>query len=263
SRTFLSTREEAPDHYRISPRGQCFGNVTRKLDPAISNDRHVVPRGGFGAASNSSDLRNSDSRDHARRADGAGPDPDLDGIDAGLNQSRSPLVCRYVSSSHVEIRIAPAHTFNDIENILGVTMSRVNGDEVNPRAHERLHPLFPVRAHPHRCANPQSSALIFAGVRILDLLFYVFDGDQTFQLKGLVHDQQLLNPVLMQKLFRFVGVNAWSDGYQRILRHHIGDGPIKFFFEAQITMGQDTNQSSVFGNRNPRDTKLVHDIHGI
>ena len=55
-------------------------------------------------------------------------------------------------------------------------------------------------AHADRRAHAQPAELVLAGVRVLDLLFDVLDGDETAQAVILVHDQELFDLVLLEDL---------------------------------------------------------------
>ena len=65
---------------------------------------------------------------------------------------------------------------------------------------ERCGPLQGVRADADGRTDPQAAEIILGGVGILDALEDVFVGDQALEMKILVHHQDLLDLVFVEKL---------------------------------------------------------------
>ena len=78
-------------------------------------------------------------------------------------------------------------------------MGRVDDNHVDPGLEQRVHPLLPVRPHPHRGPHPQAAELVLAGVGVLLDLLDVLDGDEPLEVVVIVHHQELFDAVLVQE----------------------------------------------------------------
>src|SRR4029077_9450674 len=80
--TLLGARQQAADHHAIRARGDGLGDVARIFDAAVGDHGDARTGGRLGTLRDSRDLRHARATHHARGADGAGPDADLDPVDA-------------------------------------------------------------------------------------------------------------------------------------------------------------------------------------
>jgi hypothetical protein len=88
----------------------------------------------------------------------------------------------------------------------------LDGHEVGARPDQRFDPLFPIGSDADRCAHAQPTPVIFTGIGVLYFLLDVLDRNQAFQLKFIVHDQELFNAMLMQDL---LGIVEFDAGFHR------------------------------------------------
>src|SRR4249920_2930708 len=103
-----------------------------------------MARGGLRAAANRRDLRHPHPGDDARRTDRPGANTHLHYISARLDQCRGSLVGGDIAGGQIEIRITPADSFDDVENIFRVAMRRIDSYEIHAGSYQRLDPLFPI-----------------------------------------------------------------------------------------------------------------------
>jgi hypothetical protein len=70
---------------------------------------------------------------------------------------------------------------------------------------------------------PQASLSVLGGVRVFQALLDVLYGDQAFELKMLVHHQQLFHAMLMEDGFGLVQRGADWHSDEVFLRHYLAD----------------------------------------
>ena len=105
--------------------------------------------------------------------------------------------------------------------------------------------------------------LVLRRARILQFFLDVFDGDQTFQVEVLIHDQQLLDAVLLQDAFGFFQRRAHGYSHEIVFRHHRADQLRVIFFKAKVTVGQDSRQPGAARHRQTGNLVLVHDFQRL
>ena len=73
----------------------------------------------------------------------------------------------------------------------------IHHQHINPRSNQRLHALVGVGAGANRCANTKLAKTILAGVGERLCFIEVFDGNEAFQTKVVVHDENFFDAVFM------------------------------------------------------------------
>ena len=137
--------------------------------------------------------------DDARRADRPGADADLDGVDAEVDERLGRFAGRDVAGDEIHVRILPPDPPHHVEHALRVAVRGVDDEHVDVRRDERLGALERVLADADRRADAQPAEAVLAGVRVLDHLLDVLDGDQPLQHVAVVDDEQLLDLVPVQE----------------------------------------------------------------
>ena len=99
-----------------------------------------------------------------------------------------------------------------------------------------------ILADADRRADAQPPEAVLAGVRVLDQLLDVLDGDQPLEHVAVVDDEQLLDLVAVQELARLFERRADRHGEERIARHDVGDRAIEIRLEPQVAVGQDADE---------------------
>ena len=80
----------------------------------------------------------------------------------------------------------------------------VHDDHVHMGVHQRFHALQNVAGHADARAAQKTALLILRGIRILDGLFNILDGNEPAKPAFIVHDRQLFQPGFGQDLFGFL-----------------------------------------------------------
>ena len=169
-----------------------------------------------------------------------------------------------VAGDQIDLRKAAAQRAHHVEHVLRVAVGGVDDQHVDVRRDQRVGALDGVARGADRGAAAQPAERVLRGVRVLDRLLDVLDGDQPLEPEVAIDDQQLLDLVTMQNLARRVERRADRHGEQRLARHHLGDRPVDVGLEPQIAVGQDADQppflAAVFGDRHARDAVLLHQV---
>jgi len=134
-------------------------------------------------------------------------------------------------------------------------VGRVHYQHVRAGLHQRRRPLSVALAHPNRRPHAQLLGRVFAGIRIFAGLLDVLYGHQAAQPEFVVHDQHLLDAVLMQQAHDLrLAVLSLAHGDQAFpRRHHGGYRVLVAGLEAQIAVGDDADQAPVVNHRDAGD----------
>ena len=125
----------------------------------------------------------------------------------------------------IDVGEAAAQLAHHVEHALAVAVRGVDHQHVDVGGDQRLGALDGVAGGADGGAAAQPAERVLAGVRVLDRLLDVLDGDQALEAERLVDDQQLLDLVAVQDLARLVEGRADRHGDQVVLGHHVGDRP--------------------------------------
>ena len=138
----------------------------------------------------------------------------------------------------------------------------VDDDYVGPGGDQRLGPLQPGRARAHRCSHAQPALLVLAGMREALRLVDVLDRDQADQTVGLVDDEQLLDPVLVQQLHGLAPAHPLAHGDQALGGHQLAHRPLAARHEADVAVGEDADQPAArtLDHRQARDLVPLHQV---
>src|SRR6266542_4067921 len=228
ARRLLGAREERADHDGGGAGGERLHEVAGELHAAVGDDRDAVLLRGPGAVVHSGDLRDPDAGDDARRADGAGADAALHRVDARLAERLGRLEGLDV----LEVLLGRADRVDDAP---AVPVGGVDRDDVHPRLEERLDARLAVGADADRGAAQEPAERVLRGVRVLLDLLDVLDRDEPLQLVGVVHDEELLDPVAVEQLLRLLDRDRDAGG-DEVLRHHLLDALLEVLLEAQVAV---------------------------
>ena len=190
--------------------------------------------------------------------------PDLDRVDAPLDEGPGALRRGDVAGHELDVGVALADLLDGVEHAPGVAVRGVDADDVGLSLHQGLHPFVGVLGHAHRRAHPQPAQLVLAGVGELDHLRDVLDGDHAPQLEVVVHHQELLDLVDLELLDGLVEGGAHGHGHQVLGGHERRDGLAEVGLEAGVAVGDDAGQPPVgMDDRDAGDAVLLHEGLGV
>ncbi len=102
-----------------------------------------------------------------------------------------------------------------------MSVGRIDNNGVDTGPDQQLETFLTIVTDTDRRADAQTPDFILAGVGVLAYLFNVLDRNQPFKSKTVINNQQLLDSVFMQVLFRFLQRCAGRDRDQFVLGHDI------------------------------------------
>ncbi len=220
ARRFVGAGKETADHHRMGAAADGLGDIAGKLDAAIGDNRHTVPGRGDGTVVDGGHLRHPDSGDDPGGADRARPDPDLDAVGAGLDQVLRALGGCDVAGNDLQGGKGIAQAAHRIENIFGMTMGRIEHDDIHPGLDQVLN-VSQTGVDADGGPDPQPSHRIFRRLRVFANFLDILDGDQSLEIAFVVNHQELLDPVLVQQLFRVLQGDADRRGDQALAGHDL------------------------------------------
>ena len=142
-------------------------------------------------------------------------------------------------------------------------MGAVNGQDVRLAGREFLRTVEVIASSTDSCADAQPSLCVFGCVGVFQFFLNVFYGDQAFQIVLVIDDQQFLDAMLMQNIFRIFQRGADRDGNEVVFSHHLVDRDIEACLKAQVPVREYSDQLSVVGDRHAGNLVLAHDLEGI
>ena len=263
SRAFITSGKHAAHHTHVSSGCDCFCHISGILDTAICDDRHTVFFCCVVAIHNCCDLWNTDSGNHTGRTDRSRSDTYFYRIGSGLDQVSGCCTCCNVTCDHLQIRIFIFDHTQCFENICGMSVCRVDNNDINFCFYQSIHTFHHVCCDSNSCTTKQTTVFVFCRLRIFDLFFNIFDGDQTFQVEVIIYDRQFFFSCLCKDLFGFIQCDTFFCCDQSFGCHTVFDLLGEILFEFQVTVCDDTNQFSAFCNRHTGDSEFCHQIVGI
>ena len=220
-----------------------------------------MPVGDARAVADRRDLRDADPRDDARRADAPGPDPDLHGVRPRVDERFGRLCGRDVPRDDLDVRVPLLRLAYGVDDPLRVPVRGVDHDDVHAGGHEHLGPSLAIRAWADRGADAEAPLLVFARLRVTVGLKDVLDRDEADEL-AVVHDEELLDPVLVQKKLRVI-VRRRRRHRHELLRHERRDRLVEVLFEADVARRQDPNGGLRLDDGDAADVVLLHDVERL
>ena len=209
------------------------------------------------------DLGHARPGDDPGRADRARPHADLHRAHPRRDEVRRALVGAHVAGDHLEVGVRGLHLLHDVADALAVAVGGVHHQHVHLRLDEGGHALEGVRGDTHRRPDPEAAERVLAGVRVLDLLLDVLDGDEALEVEVAVHDEELLHLVLVEDLPGLLEGGAHGDRDQVVLGHELRDGEGRARLEAQVAVGEDADELRAHRDGHAADAELRHEGEGL
>ena len=144
SRAFVGASKEVANHHRAGSCCKGLGDVAGEFNSPIGNDRQVMLCRHFSHIQDGRKLWNAHACDDPRGADGSRSHSDLHPIHSRLDQIEHPLLGRDVPRNQLTMRIILFGVTNRLKYILGMTIGRINDQNINPRLYEGFCSGLPV-----------------------------------------------------------------------------------------------------------------------
>jgi len=229
------------------------------LDASVGDHRDAQLVGDLGDVHDGRHLRHAHARDDARRADGAGTDPDLDGVGAGVDQRPGGLARGDVAGDHVDL-VAGLDLLDGLDDVLRVPVRRVDADDIDVGRDQCLDAVVVVDADSG--PDAQAPAMVARRPRVLLDTVDVAHRDQARQLAPGVDQQQLLDLPLLEDLLGLFELGVGRTGDEVRLGHHGADLGVVVGQELQIAPRQDADQLLALDDGDAADVLLLHQLLG-
>src|SRR2546427_508496 len=175
-----------------------------------------------------------------------------------------------VAADDIDLRVVlldPAHA---VDHALAVAVGRVHHQCIDAGLDQQLHALLGALAHAHGGGHAQAACAVTRCVGEGGLLGDVLDGDKALEFKGVVHDQDALELVLVEQGLGFHGRGAvlLVDGDQALARRHdLADLDVVAGLEAQVAAGDDAHHLAAVAHGKAGDAEVLgqlqHLQHGV
>ena len=142
-------------------------------------------------------------------------------------------------------------------------MGGVNGQGVNAHFDQRGGALEEVARRADRSGDAQPALVVLAGVGVLQLFLDVLDRDEALELIGVVDDEELFDPVLVQDVLGFFERRADRDRDELFLGHDVADGQVRLVDEAQVAVGKDADKLFVFRHGDAGNFIAAHHVERV
>src|SRR5580704_648754 len=180
-RRFLGAGEHTADHHAVRACGERLGNVAGIANSTIADDRNARAFERLGHAGNGADLRDADTGDDPRSANGARADAHFDRISPMLDQIERSLGSHDIAADHLNVRILRFYPRYRLQHAAGMTVRSVHDHDVDSGFAQRGDPFERIRRCAHRSADAQTTDAVLAGIRELRGLLEILDGDHSLQ----------------------------------------------------------------------------------
>ena len=145
-----------------------------------------------------------------------------------------------------------------------MTVRRVHDQTIHASVYQFVSAFLEISGRANRRRNSQTTKIILRCCRIFDRFLNVFDGNQTFQVLVAIDDEKFFDAMLLQDGFRLIERSANRNSYEGLLGHHFGNRQFEARLEAQVAIGDDTDQMSVSVNdRHAADVIALHHVQGF
>ena len=143
-----------------------LGDIAGKTHAAVSDQWHAAIRQSICHILDGRYLRNANTRHHARSADGAWTDADLDTIRTVIHQGFGSRSRSDVAADYLDLRIILLDPLYAAQHALRVTMGGIHHQHIHAGFDQQCHALFRPLAHADCCTDAQASQFILAGQRM-------------------------------------------------------------------------------------------------
>src|SRR5690606_10610367 len=260
----LRAGEQAADHRRVRAGDDGLRDIARIADAAVRDHGHARALQRFSDLGDGRDLRHTDARDDARRADRARPDADLDAVDSGLDERVRRLGRHDVARDELQARMVLLDRADALEHAARVAVRSVDDDDVDARVDEQRDALLGVDTGADGRADAQRTIRVLAGVRVIVRLLNVLDGDHAAQPKRLVDDEHLLDTVLVQQALNFFLARAFLHGDEPLLRRHDGrDRRLELRFETPVAVRDDADEILALHDGHAGEVVLARELDDL
>ena len=129
--SLFAAGKQRTHHNDMCTGSDCFHDIAGILDTAVSDNGNIILGSSFRTVEDRGDLRNTDTGNHACRADGTGSDTDFYAVNTAFNQCAGRFRSSNVAGDQLNIGIFVLDLLNGIHDILGMAVSTVQNKGID------------------------------------------------------------------------------------------------------------------------------------
>ena len=235
----------------------------RVLQTTVADDRHAGRLACERRRVDRGDLRDTHTCDHARRADRAGADADLHGVDARVDEGLRTRDGRDVAADdlHAPGRPVGLEAADHVEHEARVAVRGVDDQHVHAGVDQSQGPVPRVTEEPDSRPDHKTPFAVLRRDRVLLRLHEVLHRDEATEHPVAVDERQLLDLVLGQQRRGVLAGDPHGGRDERHDRHHLADVEHRVVArgdEPQVAVRDDAEKATGrVDDREPRDTVLA------
>ena len=130
ARALVGAGEQRAEHHAIGAGGERLGEIARISDAAVGDHRDVALARHLDRFEQRGELRHADAGHHARGADRARADADLDRVRAGIDQRLGAVAGRHIAGNdlhRIRLQLDAAHR---VEHELRMAVGGIDHDQI-------------------------------------------------------------------------------------------------------------------------------------
>lgn len=242
ARRLSGTGEQTAHHNSGSTHGETLDNVANVLDTAVSDAGNAEASGELGDVVDGSGLGTTDGHDLLSDTGGAVTHTDTETVNASSDEVSGLLAGDDVTADNIQIRVGSLDVLDHLDLEHGVTLRRVNNNDIQTSLDQLLQSLTVLGTSTDRGGADELLRIsTLGGVGVMQVLGQIGTRKKRNHIALLVNDGELALLGLAEDL---VGIkeSGTSGGSDEVSGHDDGDGVIKLAVELDVTVGNDTEE---------------------
>lgn len=242
TRRLSGTGEETSHHDGAGTKGETLDNVTNVLDTTVSDAGNTEAGGERGDAVDGSSLRTADSHDLLSDAGGARAHTDSETVNTSGNETSGLLAGDDVATNDIEAGVSLLDVLDHLDLVHGVTLGRVEDDNVETSINELLETGLVVGAGTDGGSGDQLLGLgELGGKGVVQVLHQIGARDERDEVAAVVDDRELALLGLLQDGVGLGELNAALSG-DELSGHDLADRVSQVVVELNVTGSDDTEE---------------------
>lgn len=241
-----STSKQTTHHDDRGTKSNGLGDVANVLDTTVGNAGDAKLVGELGHRVDSGTLRSADSHNLLGDTDGAGAHSDSETISTSLDERGSLLSGNNVTSNNLQVGEGLLDPLDHLDLEDGVTLRRVEDDNVEASGNKLLESLSVVRPGTNGGTTEQLLGLRrLGGVGVVVVLLQIGQRQKSNEVALLVDNGQLTLLGLLEQVVGGRQTDGLGGGNElRTGGHDLTDGGVVEVEELNVSRGDDTHELS-------------------
>jgi hypothetical protein len=166
-------------------------------------------------------LRHARACYHARGANRAWSNTNLDRVDARIRQFLRSFIRAHIAGDQIGVGVAAFYFADGFEHAQRVSVGSIYNQTIHPGFNEFIGAFAIVSRGSNRGGDAQTSQIVFRRRGILNGLLDIFYGDQALDALVAVDNKELLDPMFLEDRLGLFECGAHGNCDQRLRGHHL------------------------------------------